>query len=302
MFCVCLTAEARPKPERPLPPKPLDEKAKHHYESLARSYMPKLWTNDYTTVKAMVFPDSSNEQQPWRQEVGVRFSDGNNVCKFRFFNRKSDKVIYISNLLYDDVPFGPGLNPKPINTTEVGARARAAEIAEMFGVSNLWDNSKFEMRAFGFVRGKWEFQLSAVINGYPSLYPLVIILTDTPGLNLCTWHNLLDDIPSNPPTNVVLTATQARGKAESYLKQYFPMKNIVPKMTFMTNNLEYVTPNYNYIRPADETGFSEYIPPKDSISLAWRNYFKRPTGLSFSSFPVIIDVDAATGEMLGGSD
>ena len=78
-------------------------------------------------------------------------------------------------------------------------------------------------------------------------------------------------------------------------------KEIVPKMTFMTNSVEYVTPNYNYIRPADGSGFSKYVAPQGSLALVWKNYFKKPQGLSFN-FPVIIYVDATTGEMLGGAD
>ncbi|MEI7902754.1 MAG: hypothetical protein WCK89_21105 [bacterium] len=301
IFCVCLAAGDQGIQDRTRKLEPLTEEAKRHYECLARSYMMRLWTNDYSQLKAKVFPDLVSERQPWRKRVVVSVQSDGNDCEFNFLDRTLDKVVYINNQRYSEVPFGQGLNPRPIHTTEAQARTRSAEIAALFGVSNIWDTSKFETRSFGFVRGKWEFQLSAVINGYPSLYPVIIILTDTPGLNLNKWHSLLDDIPQNPPTEVLINADQAKAKAEIYLKQYFPMKDIVPKMTFMTNSVEYVTPNYNYIRPADDSGFSNYVAPQGSIALVWKNYFKKPPGLSFQ-FPVVIYVDAATGEMLGGAD
>lgn len=299
ILCVCLKVEARQKSDTPSTLEPLTEEAKQHYDRLARSYMPKLWTNDYSQIQAKVFPELVIANQPLTERVAVSIQIGENRCKIRFLNRKSDKVVSIRNSWYSEVPFSR--DDKPLHTTEADARARAAEIASMFGVSNLWNTSKFEMRAFGFVRGKWEFMLSPLINGYPSLYPVSVILTDTPGLNLDHWFSGMDDIPQNLPTNVVLTSAEARAKAETYLKQYFPMKDIVPKMAFITNCVEYATPNYNYIRPADDSGFSKYVAPQDSIALVWKNYFKKPQGLSFN-FPVIIYVDAATGEMLGGSD
>ena len=111
----------------------------------------------------------------------------------------------------------------------------------------------------------------------------------------------MDEIPKDPPTSVVLTAKQAREKAEEYLKKYYPFKELVPKMTFNTNRVEYVTPNYNYIRPADDSGFSNYVAGKDELALVWSNYFDKPRGLAHS-IPVVIYVDASTGEMLGGAD
>ena len=116
------------------------------------------------------------------------------------------------------------------------------------------------------------------------------------------WHNLMLDMPENLPTKAVLTAEQARKKAEGYLKQYFPSKSVIPNLTFATNRLEYGAANYNYIRPADKSGYSNYVANKDETTLMWKNYFDRPVSAFSNPFPVIIYVDAVIGEMLGGSD
>jgi hypothetical protein len=264
-----------------------------------------FWTNEFLNTLPTVFKEKPEETQPWSYvtvEFRVCMSNINERCTFKFHDGKPASLHMIQNNFYCDPNVPTRRNGKPVYTTEVQARKKAEEYASSFGISNLWDNARFMLRSPSFTRGNWNFNLTPNINGYPSLYPIIISLADLPGLPLGRWVNCLNEIPNNPPTNVVLNAVQARTKADVYLKQYFPLKEIVPKLMFMTNSLEYVTPNYNYIRPDDETGFSKYIPPKDSIALAWRNYFKRPAGVGFSSFPVIIDVDAVTGEMLGGSD
>lgn len=111
----------------------------------------------------------------------------------------------------------------------------------------------------------------------------------------------MHEIPSRLPTNVVLTATEAEAKAREYLAKYFPLKSLVPQLRFKSNYLEYAAPNYHYIRPADETGFSDYVAGPDEIHLIWKNVFLRPEGTR--EFPFIeIHVDSATGEMLGGVD
>ena len=310
---------------------PLTTQDKLRYEMLARSWANRLWStndcysvvfpkvmgtlpswtfqgvwsNEFQKSEARIYQERFDESMPWKYVAADFLMKNTNrtvTCIFRFVDTKTDQIQSIHNGWFyaKNVPYRK--DGKPIHTTEQQARTKAADYAAMLGVPNLWDKTKFLLRSPCFSYGSWTYCLTPKINGYDTLYAISISIADMPGIPLGEWMNTMDQIPANPPTNVVLTAEQARTKAESYLKQYFPLKEIIPKMTFMTNSLEYVTPNYNYIRPADETGFSKYIPPKDSIALVWKNYFKRPSGLSFSSFPVIIDVDAATGEMLGGSD
>jgi hypothetical protein len=75
----------------------------------------------------------------------------------------------------------------------------------------------------------------------------------------------------------VLTPEQARVKGEGYLKKYFPLRDMVHELTYVTNSLEYVSPNYNYIRPAPgHDGFSNYVSKKPELNLAYKCYFAKP--------------------------
>lgn len=277
------------------PLKPLSEKQKNHYEKLARLYMSKLWTNNYSKLKAHIFPDELSKSTP--NSVRAKFENGDDNIVFVFPNRDSDTVIVAHNPEYQKTR-SSALVTKPVYTTREMAEKRADEIANTFGVSNLWDKSSFEMRSFGFVNGIWEFQLSAFINGYSSLYHVSIFVTDTPDMNLYRWNSTMGRIPSNLSTNVVLTATQGQAKAREYLDQYYPNKDTAQKATFMTNSVEYVTPNYNYVR---ENGMDEFWDGgcTNAPVLVWKNYFQKNSGFD-RTFPILIYVDAETGEMLGG--
>jgi len=320
----------RPVPSPP--PEPLTRRQEEHYAGLARAWAERLWatngcyftaprTNVWTVPRAWiyngtwtnmslrsslrVYPEPISDTQPWRRHivaefVGTTVSGQQWRCVFNFFDRQSDKIVHMRNNLFSahNVPYGK--DHKPMYTTEKLARLKAAEYAGELGLPDLWDKGKHMVRSFGFFNGVWEFELTPNINGHSSLYAISVHVADLPGLPICWWHNDIDQIPGNLPTNVVLTAEQARIKGEAYLKQYFPLKTLIPVVTFFTNYLEYVSQNYNYIRSADDTGFSDYKPKKDEVFLVWNNVFKKPDG---EGFPwVNIYVDAATGEMLGGSD
>ncbi len=295
-------------------PKPLSEEAKERYERLAREWMVKLWTNDYSQIKASVFPHRMSEDRPWREGVMVKLNfhmegkKNSQHISIEFYGRDSTTVSYIDNSSYKK--YGPtreeykeptAEDNRPRFITDEQARIKAGEYARMLGVTNLLDISCFMLRSPAYVENTWHYDFTANINGYSSLYGVSVGIADTPRMDLQHWHNVTLDIPKNLPTNVVLTSEQARVKAEGYLKCYFPMKDLVPQLTYATNVLEYSSPNYNYIRPSDDSGFSSYVPQKDELSLIWKNYFDKPHGLGFQ-VPVIIYVDAATGEMLGGAD
>lgn len=316
----------------PPPPEPLTRWQEKHYAGLARAWAERLWatngcyftaprTNVWTVPLSWVYndtwlnmvqrstlrvyPEPINESQPWRQHIVAEFI-GTTVsgqqwrCVFNFFDRQSNKIVHLRNNLYSSPNVPRGKDHKPMHATEKQARLKAAEYASKMGLPDLWDKDKHMVRSFGFFNGVWEFTFTPNINGHSSLYAIIVHVADLPGLPLCWWHNDTDQIPANLPTNVVLTAEQARRKGEEYLKKYFPLKNLIPVVTFCTNYLEYASPNYNYIRPADDTGFSDYKPAKDEVFLVWKNVFKKPEG---TGFPWIeTHVDAATGEMLGGSD
>jgi len=241
---------------------------------------------------------------PWkcvRLEFHITVANRCKDCWFEFLNDGRDQIIYVHNFFYsrNNIPYKYG-DWKPIHTDEQQARQKASEYATMFGVSNLWDKSKFELRSFSLTDGVWIFDFTPFINGYPTLYPVSIRIADLPGYPLGEWLCCLYQIPTNLPTKVVLTSEEGREKGIEYLKKHFPLKELIPKLTFHSNRLEYIHPDYNYIRPVDDTGFSDYKPKWDEVALVWNNAFQKPEGTGFPW--VHIYVDAATGEMLGGCD
>ncbi len=238
-------------------------------------------------------------------------------CVCEFVDKDPEKFVHVRNHSYANIIHYAGEKIHgPVHTTKKQAQARAAEYAAFFGVSNLWDTSSF--RTFNTTYNPsmdcWEYGLSQVRNGYLCPYGVSVSVADLPGAPLYSWHNTLDNIPPELPTNVVLNAEQARIKALEYMAKYFPYKEAalhkgqilekedVPEIKCSTNRLEYVIPDYNYIRPAPGNGgLSNHVPKKGEIALAWVNYLGTPENSKYD-IGAIIYVDAATGEMLGGSD
>jgi len=168
---------------------------------------------------------------------------------------------------------------------------------------------------FGSMEETWMFDFGTIKNGYPFPDGIYVAIADLPGAPLASWINAQDDVPPEQlPTNVVLNAKQASAKALQYVAKYFPYKDAalykgqilekgdVPEFKCYTNRLEYLIPNYNYIRPAPgKGGLSDYVAKKREIALAWVNYLGTPEKAKYD-IGATIYVDAATGEMLGGSD
>ena len=279
--------------------KALTPEEKAAFKECALQYLGQVWTNDFVGYSVNVYLDPRKHNHVGAEDVELSLDSKTDYVTVRFADRSTNRLQVLRFSRFKKVPFNN--DQKPLYSSKEKALVRASQLATVFGVTNLLDETQWEIRSSGFVRGIWEFSFSTYINGYPSLYHVSIDIADNERMDMVHWGNASWGIPANLSTNVVLMSAQARAKAETYLKQYFPMKDIVSQMVFMTNSVEYVTPNYNYIRPADDSGFSKYVPPPDSLSLVWKNYFKKPQGVSFQ-VPVIIYVDAATGEMLGGSD
>ena len=275
-----------------------------HSTNPAWTYHRGVWTNEFRESRVYVSRLETSKLLPWervRIDFNFTVTNLNRYCYFDFLDDGSDRVLLANNPLYrySDVFYKYG-DWKPLHTDEQQARLKAAEYAAMFGVSDLWDKTKFELRSFDFDSGVWSFHFTPFVNGYPTLYAVSVRVADLPGYPLGEWFSGLYQIPANLPVKVVLTSEQAQKKATAYLKKYFPLKHLIPRLTFHSNRLEYITPNYNYIRPADDSGFSDYKPRHDEVALVWANTFKKPDG---EGFPwVTIYVDAATGKMLGGSD
>ena len=279
------------------------------YEQVAREWMQRLWTNNCSKCTSHIYVDKLDDKHPWRSpRVRANFylEDGSRYCKVSFFNRNSRDVCGFINSAYEKVPYNsnPGGAQAPIHTTEEQAKARVNEIAEMLGVTNIWDATKYNLRSKYFIEGIWAFFFSKRINGYPTTHPLTVMVADLPGLPLYWWTNATDWEGTDIPTNVVLTSEQAGKKSVEYIKKYLIGSKDMGETTYVTNSLEYVSPNYNYIRPDDGVfgSFSDYVSKKPELNLAWKCYFTDPDRTKQHIPPIIIYVDAATGEMLGGTD
>jgi hypothetical protein len=311
-------------------PQPVTGVKEQHYESLGRAWAERLWktndcclavfpfdrrkakwtpysgiwTNEFKNGRVSAWQDPVSEMLPWKRvkmELGIGVTNRREQVYFEFLDDGSDRVVVVRNPVFAD-PHVPCRRPdyKAIHTDEQQARQKAAEYAALFGAPGLWDKTKFELRSFGLTYGVWTYCLTPFVNGYPTLYPVTVRIADLPGYPLGGWLSCLYQIPANLPVKVALTAEAGKRKGVECLKKYFPLKDIIPRLTFHGNRLEYIHPNYNYIRPEDGTGFSGHQPKHAEVALAWANTFKKPDG---EGFPwVVIYVDAATGEMLGGAD
>ena len=269
--------------------------------------LPGFWTNAFVKARTWVTRNATDRMDS-QERIEVEFRFDLSIkrqwerCKFEFLDDKSGRLIAVRNYFYQDpnVPYTYGVW-KPLRTDGVEARRKAAEYAAMFGVSNLWDNTKFDLCSSSF-DGVWIINMQARANGYPAIFPVCIKMADLPGYPLGEWYNSTCLIPTNLPTKVMLTAEDGRKKGTEYLNKYFPLKDLIPNITFVTNRLEYRIPNYNYIRPADVSGFSDpQTIPIGKYHLVWVNTFMKPKREGYYPF-IQIYLDAATGEMLGGDD
>lgn len=296
---------------------PLSEDEKALFDGAAKTWFKRLWTNDCSQSKAG-FRTRKIDTRPWMTRVEVSFRVNGKLCDFHFADRDTNRIVLVSNNLYQRIVSydGEKWHP-PVHTTKEQARARVSEFAALFGVSNLWDKADFSVQSerFSSMEETWRFDFWTIRNGYPFPDGIYVAIADLPGAPLALWQNAQDDVPSEQlPTNVVLTAEQARVKALGYMKNYFPFHaaalykgQILEKgdgleIKCYTNMLEYIIPNYNYIRPAPgKGGLSDYVPKNREIALAWVNYLGTPEGSKYK-IGAAIHVDAATGDMLGGSD
>jgi len=310
-------AHAEPEDEMSRKLAPLSEEEKALFEGAAKAWFKRLWTNDCSQSKAG-FRIRRVDKRPWMTRVEVSFRVNGKLCDFHFADRDTNRIVLISNNLYQRIVSyaGEKWHP-PVHTTKEQTRARVSEVAALFGVSNLWDKADFSVQSerFGSMEEIWMFDFWTKKNGYPFPDGIRLAFADLPGAPLALWQNAQDDVsPERLPTNVVLTAAQARVKALEYMTKYFPFhaaalhrgqvleKGTVLDIVCYTNGLEYIIPDYNYIRPAPgKGGLSDYVPQKREIALAWVNHLGTPEGSKYN-ISATIYVDAATGEMLGGSD
>jgi len=287
---------SRMKEDHPEIPK-LSLKEENRYKELVRFYVPQLWSNDYSNaeIKIYHYDIMGRNHQDFIQAM---IKGKKEKCKLTFDKKKADAVISASNTQYEKC--SNDNYETPIHITMSEARKRATEISEIFGISNLWNQAHFDVRSSHFLYGVWRYHLTARINGYPSLYGVSVSIADTQETNIYRWSTTMHDIPSNLGTNVVLNSVDGRAKGQEFFNKYYSDSETVKEATFITNYVEYITPNYYYMR---ENALEEFHAGgcTNNPVLTWVNYFKSNTGSKYDRhFPIIIYVDAETGAMLGG--
>lgn len=286
------------------------------FENEIRMLCAKIWTNDFSKCEMSIYKDRSYGL-PVILDGMTEFRLNGIYYIIRCSGANVKQVIYISGTIQEMMARlrRGGTN---IHTDYEDVEKRITGYAALFGVSNLWDKARFE--SSGEIRpgpGYWAYDAWVTTNGYRTPFHLSIAVADLPDLPLVHWSYDPYKFPSYFPTNALLTSEQAAAKAlehaEKYCKKFFGdialfhdgtvlnRKDKV-KIVVLRSRLEYVIPNYNYIRPADGMGgLSDYVPRKDDISLAWNCQIGTPQG-SKHKVALNIYLDAATGEMLGGSD
>jgi hypothetical protein len=292
LLCLCFVAFCKER----RPPE-ISAQEKTAYESYVRLLLPLVWTNDCSQLQASAYREELFSGCPWSEKVKVRLSNNEKKTCFTFsFQPATSNVTSATNFEYD---FGRDRNNQlpPVHSL-MQAHVRMREIAKLFGVTNLLDPTYYQTTDVVFTEGTWEHSSRAIINGYQTVYFSVNIrIMDTAGMPLCRWGNTVSYIPDNLPTNVVLTAEQARKKGEHYLKKYFPDTERLSQIIFKGSRLEYVRPNSKLIDPKKDAREENTRGPKDT-RLAWVVYFNMPFERPIeSSLPIY--VDAETGEMLG---
>jgi len=266
------------------------------YESYAWSLLPLLWTNDCSQLHASAYREQSVTGLPWADDVKVNIRNNDKRAFFSFnFQPGTSNVMYAADHVYR--PDRNRDKSLPVHSLEQ-VKARMRDIAKLFGVTNLFDPACYQTTDVVFSEGTWKHDSLSLINGYQTAYFSVDIrVIDAPGMPLFSWFNSVSRIPNALPTNVVLTAEQARAKGEHYLKKYFPNKERLSQIIFKGSRLEYVRPNSKLIDPKKDAAHEDKRGPKDT-RLAWVVYYNMPYERPIeSSLPIY--VDAETGEMLG---
>ncbi|MDD2230820.1 MAG: hypothetical protein PHY48_15645 [Candidatus Cloacimonetes bacterium] len=296
---IAFTEVLQPKSKiRPPAAPKLNAQNKARCEKLVNAYLPKLWTNDYSRFRSIYYHDDISGLDHSKY-VRASIRNGGDVCKFTFLTEYPNKLISLYNTSYSKMSDKYYCKPKYV-TKEI-AKNRAEEVSNLFGITNIWDESLYTVQYQEFDYGVWSFNLTAIINGYPSLYGVSVSIADTQETNIYRWSTTMHDIPSDLGTNVVLSAAEGCSKGTEYLRKYYPDKEAAVKATFITNKVEYITPNYHYIK---ENGLDEFYDGGHTNRpvLTWVNFFKNNIGSKYDRhFPIIIYVDAETGEMLGGT-
>lgn len=179
------------------------------------------------------------------------------------------------------------------------AEARARALANTVGGIDLKD---WKCMSWSFNRGQWQFSFHPFFGTrHLKIASVTVGLSDNDNLKLCEYHNtMLEPLPAYDRVPGVIDQAKAQGLADKYLKQYYRRRD-QPSLTFSTNTLEVVRPNYYFTDKYNENGNWLTNQPRWSWTAQYGRNFSTNC-FTFSKTPVWIYVDAETGEMLGGTE
>ena len=186
-------------------------------------------------------------------------------------------------------------------TNRTEALQIAARHAARFGVTDLLDSQKWEWKWRDFLDGKWQFMAYRVLSNATqrvfSEFPVNVFFYDDENSTLEFFSSNLFQIRAMPP-NAVLTAAQGRANADAVLARIGKWPGTGAE--FITNRLEFISPNDNFVKPGGETWDGNC---RREERLIWCNYYREPPevpGWRRSEFPMLVYIDAVTGEVCGG--
>ena len=189
-----------------------------------------------------------------------------------------------------------------IVTNQMDALRIASNYACRFGVTDLLDSGKWEYRMIDFSQGKWKVVALRILSNATervySDFSTDISFYDDDNSTLNDFFSNLFQIRTMP-TNAVLTAAQGRANADALLARL--SKWPATGAEFITNRLEFVQPNDIFVKPEGE---DLNFDCKREERLIWCNYYsKQPEipGWRKPQLPMLVYIDAVTGEVCGGS-
>ena len=195
---------------------------------------------------------------------------------------------------------GDRMEPQTV-TNRMDALRIATNYAARFGVTDLWDSQKWEWKLSDFSQGKWHFMAQRILSNATqrvySDFPVNISFYDDEDSTLCSFGSTLFQI-HNMPTNAVLTAAQGRANADALLARIG--KWPATGAEFITNRLELLHPNDVFVKPEGKDLDFNCRPER---RLIWCNYYRlQPEipGWRKPSYPMVVYIDAVTGEVCGG--
>jgi len=193
------------------------------------------------------------------------------------------------------------MSPQTV-TNKTDALRIASVYAARFGIYDYQDPQKWEHKMIHFTQGEWNITAHRILsNATERVYSncgVSVAFYDDENSTLSSFSSFLF-LTRNQPTNAVLTAAQGRANADALLARIG--KWPATGAEFITNRLEFIQPNDIFVKPEGEDLNFDCMREE---RLIWCNYYsKQPEipGWRKPQLPLLVYIDAVTGEVCGGS-